>query len=210
MTTPRKAIPPALRNEVWRCYIGNSITGKCFVCGRAEIELCGNVEFGHVIAVANGGENTLENLRPICSSCNRSMGTRNLLEYKRDLEASGVKSAAPTDILSIARDTGTIGATVCATARDPFLFAALQLLTNAQIDALASIIGAPNTREAIAARQFQLPRQIDAHLQDIAREFIARADEKLVCMIFGVPRAGAPAQQVRVYALWCLGLAERS
>ena len=35
-------------------------------------------ECGHVHAEKNGGSNTLNNLRPICSGCNRSMGIKNM------------------------------------------------------------------------------------------------------------------------------------
>jgi hypothetical protein len=39
-------------------------------------------ECGHVISEKNGGNVTLDNLRPICSSCNKSMGVMNLEEFK--------------------------------------------------------------------------------------------------------------------------------
>jgi len=31
---------------------------------------------GHIVAVADGGSNHIDNLEPICSSCNYSMGTQ--------------------------------------------------------------------------------------------------------------------------------------
>ena len=36
---------------------------------------------GHIISEANGGEIKLDNLRPICHSCNSSMGTVNMDEF---------------------------------------------------------------------------------------------------------------------------------
>ena len=34
-----------------------------------------------IIAVANCGETKLENLKPICSCCNKSMGSSNLEDF---------------------------------------------------------------------------------------------------------------------------------
>jgi hypothetical protein len=59
-------------------------------------------ECGHVIPVSKGGENTLENLRPVCNQCNKSMGTTNLFEYvnsigvnPNDLYLGGTYSPMP-------------------------------------------------------------------------------------------------------------------
>ena len=38
-------------------------------------------ECGHVESEATGGDMSIENLRPICSSCNKSMGIKNMREY---------------------------------------------------------------------------------------------------------------------------------
>jgi hypothetical protein len=40
-----------------------------------------NFHCGHVIAEANGGRIHVENLRPICSVYNNSMGTMNMKEF---------------------------------------------------------------------------------------------------------------------------------
>ena len=37
---------------------------------------------GHVVASAIGGQNVVENLRPVCATCNKSMGTQNMEEFK--------------------------------------------------------------------------------------------------------------------------------
>ena len=36
---------------------------------------------GHVLSVKNGGLTTIENLRPICTKCNQSMQTMNMIDY---------------------------------------------------------------------------------------------------------------------------------
>ena len=77
----RKSIPKSIRNELWRNHFGERFRGNCFVC-KSQIQK-NNFEAGHVVAVANGGTETLDNLRPICRTCNRSMGTQNLEDFKK-------------------------------------------------------------------------------------------------------------------------------
>lgn len=78
----RKSIPKKLRLKVYREAFGSEeVYGTCYCCGdmisyEKDYEAC------HVIASKNGGPDTFENLRPGCMSCNRSMGTQNMLEYK--------------------------------------------------------------------------------------------------------------------------------
>jgi len=84
----RKNIPQALRKKVWLQYIGNNLEGKCFCCEYNKIDPF-NFHCGHVIAHHNGGPITLENLRAICDNCNRSMGTRNMFEFKAILSING-------------------------------------------------------------------------------------------------------------------------
>lgn len=42
----------------------------------------------HVIAEANGGATVLENLKPICTRCNSSMGTTNMMEFAKQFPDS--------------------------------------------------------------------------------------------------------------------------
>lgn len=77
----KKAIPAALRKQVWNHYIGGPVgETKCPVCHINTIDKLG-FEAGHVIPECTGGSTTLRNLRPICGDCNRSMGTQNMQEY---------------------------------------------------------------------------------------------------------------------------------
>jgi hypothetical protein len=77
-----KKIPKAVRTAVWNAYYPENIKGKCYV-GCGEDITVHNFECGHVVARVNGGDISVPNLRPICSSCNKSMGTHNLEEFKR-------------------------------------------------------------------------------------------------------------------------------
>lgn len=90
-----RKVPPQLRRLVWETYMidSKSAYGPCTVCSN-EIHIL-SFECGHVISHANGGELTLENLRPVCGSCNKSMGKMDLWEYKERYfpsESSSVKT----------------------------------------------------------------------------------------------------------------------
>jgi 5-methylcytosine-specific restriction endonuclease McrA len=76
----KKSIPPKLREDVWRAYCGNSMDGKCYCC--ATHITYREHESGHVLAESKGGLTQLNNLKPTCRSCNRSMGTTHMEEYK--------------------------------------------------------------------------------------------------------------------------------
>lgn len=79
--TKKKSIPQAIRIQVWNTYIGEKArTGSCMALCKKTIDIT-DFECGHVQAEAKGGATTIENLRPICHSCNRSMSTMNLNEW---------------------------------------------------------------------------------------------------------------------------------
>ena len=95
----RKSIPKTLRNKVWDTTIGKEKgVGDCFVCN-TNID-SKNFECGHIISVKEGGETTLENLKPICGCCNKSMGIQNLIEFKEKYFAEISES-----IKGVANDT---------------------------------------------------------------------------------------------------------
>ena len=79
--TKRKTIPKKVRIMVWNKYIGKEKgIGDCYCCGE-EIHSM-DFHVGHIVAVANGGSDKIDNLRPICSCCNKSMGTENMDVFK--------------------------------------------------------------------------------------------------------------------------------
>lgn len=70
----KMSIPKALREQVWLHYIGKKFNTTCYVkwC-KNEINVF-DYHTGHDIPESKGGAMVLENLRPICSRCNLSMG----------------------------------------------------------------------------------------------------------------------------------------
>jgi len=79
----KKSIPTKIRQMTWNKWIGEDIgKTKCLCCKETEITQM-NFQAGHVKAESKGGKTTVNNLRPICSKCNQSMGTMNMFAYMR-------------------------------------------------------------------------------------------------------------------------------
>lgn len=84
ITTKKKKakIPATVRNIVWTNHIGSVKTGKCWCCKVEDISTA-NFDCGHVISEKNGGQVVIENLRPICGHCNKSIGSMNMEDFKK-------------------------------------------------------------------------------------------------------------------------------
>jgi hypothetical protein len=57
--------------------------GLCTICKETPIN-SEDFEAGHITARARGGLTTIENLLPMCITCNREMGVRNAYEFQQD------------------------------------------------------------------------------------------------------------------------------
>ena len=77
----RKSIPKKVKNDVWNKINGESYTGLCQVCNN-KINIL-EYHTGHIISVTNGGSNEIDNLQPICSGCNQTIGSENLIHYQQ-------------------------------------------------------------------------------------------------------------------------------
>lgn len=84
---PRKTIPKALREQVWRHHIGESYKAKCCVTWCTNQITPFDYEVGHNIPHSQGGSMELANLRPICGRCNRSMGSAYTIDQWNQLVA---------------------------------------------------------------------------------------------------------------------------
>ena len=83
-----KQIPKCIKNAVWNKYVGQDkgVT-ECPIC--RESITWQTYECGHIIAKSKGGETILENLIPICGPCNKSIGNKNVEEFKRQYGLNG-------------------------------------------------------------------------------------------------------------------------
>lgn len=78
---PKKNIPVSLKRQVWSSCIGREIgVALCLCCNVIEIDK-DNFSCGHIVSEFNGGKLELSNLKPICMSCNSSIGTMNMNEF---------------------------------------------------------------------------------------------------------------------------------
>lgn len=78
---PRKTIPKKIRGEAWKIQFGDSTKGSCFCC-KKELDVFDDWHAGHIVSHSNNGTETAINLRPVCGSCNLSMGTENMDAFK--------------------------------------------------------------------------------------------------------------------------------
>ena len=76
----RKGIPKAVRDKLWDIENKDSLHGKCFTCNK-ELDYH-TFHASHIVSVKNGGSDNINNLKICCITCNLSMGTRNLYEFK--------------------------------------------------------------------------------------------------------------------------------
>ena len=53
--------------------------GKCLCCGRTGVKLTAD----HVVPVSKGGTSYIDNIQPLCQSCNSSKGTQTI-DYRPD------------------------------------------------------------------------------------------------------------------------------
>jgi len=77
----KQKISHVMKRLVWNTYIGEEIGKiKCMCCKLSDITQL-TFDCGHIISESTGGELSIDNLIPICHSCNLSMGSQNLNEF---------------------------------------------------------------------------------------------------------------------------------
>lgn len=82
----RQPIPPQTKDDLWK----KRMKTCCFCCDKTIRRIWYNenfqddahrFEYGHVLSVAHGGTNDIDNLRLICYECNRTMSSMHLEEF---------------------------------------------------------------------------------------------------------------------------------
>ena len=72
----KKKIPRALREALWIKYYPNRFSGKCQTSWCPNRITAFDFQAGHDVPESKGGITSIENLIPICSRCNLSMGSQ--------------------------------------------------------------------------------------------------------------------------------------
>ena len=88
------------KDAIFADYVGDPFTleAKCIVCDNKlkKDALPGSIwewEKGHIFSVSMGGKDVYPNLVPLCKSCNRSMGNKNLWEFKLEKKKISLDNA---------------------------------------------------------------------------------------------------------------------
>lgn len=97
--TKKEKIPKALREQVWRSLCGEVFQAKCNVVWCTNVINVFDFEVGHNIPESKGGTLRLDNLRPICVQCNRSMSNHYTIDEWNKL-------GAPKSVEIVARPVG--------------------------------------------------------------------------------------------------------
>lgn len=80
-STKKAKIPKKVKIDAWNTYIGRKNGEAICICCRINVIGQNDFQAGHIISEFNNGKVTIENILPICSGCNMSMGTTNMDEY---------------------------------------------------------------------------------------------------------------------------------
>jgi hypothetical protein len=107
-TYTKKKIPASVKLASWAHWIGLAVgETKCLCCNLITIQQ-GNFEAGHIIAESNGGSTTKENLKPICSKCNKSMGSRNMNDFIAEFHTKQTIKQSVNIVVRIRRCNGCL------------------------------------------------------------------------------------------------------
>lgn len=64
---------------------------RCLACGKDESEV--KITIDHIIPISKGGLHTMDNIQPLCQSCNSSKHTK-IVDYRPDLGHGSIKRSA--------------------------------------------------------------------------------------------------------------------
>ena len=92
VSNKKKNIPKTLLTDIWNKYIGDDIrSSKCICCNLKKISV-ENFHAGHIIPEKDGGDTTIDNLIPICSCCNSSMGVEHMDSFIKKFYPQNINS----------------------------------------------------------------------------------------------------------------------
>uniref|UniRef100_A0A6C0BB06 HNH endonuclease 5 domain-containing protein n=1 Tax=viral metagenome TaxID=1070528 RepID=A0A6C0BB06_9ZZZZ len=91
----KQKIPVAIREAVWIKRCGKVFEHKCLTSWCPNIITVFDFQSGHNIPESKGGPVTVDNLYPLCSRCNTSMGDRYTFDQWTKVAAASAASTPP-------------------------------------------------------------------------------------------------------------------
>tara|TARA_Y100000389_G_scaffold140942_1_gene138808 strand:+ start:1073 stop:2215 length:1143 start_codon:yes stop_codon:yes gene_type:complete len=105
----KKKIPKSLKDLVWHKHIGKDKGSvKCICCNNYEITMS-NFHAGHIIAESVGGLINIDNILPICSTCNLSMGSQNMKVFIKNTFPENIKNFNKRKYIDTKKKKGLMG-----------------------------------------------------------------------------------------------------
>ena len=77
----KRKIPKSVKNNSWDIYIGKKIGQVFCICCNLNMIDSKTFTAGHIISEKNGGLINIDNILPICNTCNLSMGFSNMDDF---------------------------------------------------------------------------------------------------------------------------------
>ena len=87
-------------NILWKHITKENLRKACYIC---DVYLLKNSNYcaGHIQAKVYDGSNDLDNLKPLCRTCNGRMGTQHMMEYKQRYDQGHIPSREEFDRLKL-------------------------------------------------------------------------------------------------------------
>ena len=79
-TKQQQVLPKALREQAWLKVFGKTLSNICYTTWCSNKIAPFDFHIGHSMPISKRGENSIDNLFPICSRCNLSMNNRYTIE----------------------------------------------------------------------------------------------------------------------------------
>jgi 5-methylcytosine-specific restriction endonuclease McrA len=76
MSVPLLGVPSDELAEFARMYLHNNIPHTALRCGKQEPEI--KLAMDHVVPLSMGGNHSIENIQPLCKSCNSRKHTKSV------------------------------------------------------------------------------------------------------------------------------------
>lgn len=98
----KEPIPKRIRELVWTTNNGETFSHKCYVTWCYNTMNVFNFQVGHDIPESKGGTIDIDNLKPICASCNLSMSNKyTIAEWSKLIDVNHTKHSEGGNIKKI-------------------------------------------------------------------------------------------------------------